>query len=67
MADDLDIEAMLEAPYRKVRVRLSSVSMTLSAGLYCSRSSDVAAQIVVNKFFTTLSTLKYLLESPHPL
>lgn len=25
MADDLDIEAMLEAPYRKVRLSLSSV------------------------------------------
>uniref|UniRef100_A0A8P4K3R7 RRM domain-containing protein n=1 Tax=Dicentrarchus labrax TaxID=13489 RepID=A0A8P4K3R7_DICLA len=39
MADDLDIEAMLEAPYRKVRVSLSSVFRRLSAGLCCS--SDI--------------------------
>lgn len=30
MADDLDIEAMLEAPYRKVRICLSSVTDTFS-------------------------------------
>lgn len=33
MADDLDIEAMLEAPYRKVRPCLSSVCSTLSQTL----------------------------------
>lgn len=33
MADDLDIEAMLEAPYRKVRLCLSSVWSTLSQTL----------------------------------
>lgn len=39
MADDLDIEAMLEAPYRKVRLCLSCVLWRLSAGLYCSCST----------------------------
>lgn len=33
MADDLDIEAMLEAPYRKVRLCWSSVWSTLSQTL----------------------------------
>lgn len=33
MADDLDIEAMLEAPYKKVRVRLSFAHETVSRTL----------------------------------